>query len=599
MQLEHPQISRARHQISQQAPLARPRGKLDEIRRVLAGRLLRPIPAHALLEQESVERHDKLEPLVDDATDDDAFKFLPGVRERLQDALTTTATIDVWRTVAPYLEAATGERPPFSRLLAGGDRGSAMADMESSLGDIAASVIDRLGLAESIPTAIAKADRASAADEWAPPTNACVRVLSDAAMASGFFVAPDLVATTAAVGDGPEYRVLWGGTQINAEVARREGAVLLLRLPAPVEHAEPLAVAAPPPVRDGARWTAVGFPVDRELGSWISGTVRGGQYETIELPVHGYGGGPVLVDGRLVGQVASMLPGPPYAIDVTPLDTLIRALGRRAGPEPLRRLSLKTMPPSDPTAAAILRGGLPFLDRAHLRTSVRSLLSWGRAGILVVNGPPQSGKSYTAEFISHVAAETGEFNVARLTLDATEAHRYESADLALALAARMGRSSDTLPALDEPGPRHNLTLVDWLLSSLWEREKDWWWILDGFSNDGLPLHTRNFLELIIRRVGEGSPAHLVLLDFPDVPANITTPVEHEELLDPSSIGAREVSEFFMALVPALGGAELDSAQVELVTSHVLEGLRQAPDRLRQLANRVVLAADELVSPGAR
>jgi hypothetical protein len=66
MQLEHPQVPRARHQVTEETTLARPRGELDEIRRVLAGRPLRPIPAHALLEQEPIEHRHKLEPLVDD-----------------------------------------------------------------------------------------------------------------------------------------------------------------------------------------------------------------------------------------------------------------------------------------------------------------------------------------------------------------------------------------------------------------------------------------------------------------------------------------------------------------------------------------------------
>ena len=66
MQLKHPQIPRARNQIPKQPAFPRPPGELDEIRRVLPRRQLRPIPAHPLLEQEPVEHPHQLEPLIND-----------------------------------------------------------------------------------------------------------------------------------------------------------------------------------------------------------------------------------------------------------------------------------------------------------------------------------------------------------------------------------------------------------------------------------------------------------------------------------------------------------------------------------------------------
>jgi hypothetical protein len=66
MELEHPEIPGARHEVHQQAPVMRPGRELDQVRRVLTGRHLRPIPAHALLEQEPVEHRHQFEPLVDD-----------------------------------------------------------------------------------------------------------------------------------------------------------------------------------------------------------------------------------------------------------------------------------------------------------------------------------------------------------------------------------------------------------------------------------------------------------------------------------------------------------------------------------------------------
>ena len=79
-----------------------------------------------------------------------SYDFVPGVREVLQESLTTTATIYVWRTITPYLEAATGQRAPFSLLL--DPDASESADVTATaLGRIAADIIDRLGLVEPVP----------------------------------------------------------------------------------------------------------------------------------------------------------------------------------------------------------------------------------------------------------------------------------------------------------------------------------------------------------------------------------------------------------------------------------------------------------------
>ncbi|MEV5832004.1 SAV_2336 N-terminal domain-related protein [Nocardia sp. NPDC052112] len=75
-------------------------------------------------------------------TGPDSYDFFPGVREILWRSLTTSATIDVWRTLSPYLETSTGRTPPFSRLLDGAD----VADYADPLTEIAARLVRRLGL---------------------------------------------------------------------------------------------------------------------------------------------------------------------------------------------------------------------------------------------------------------------------------------------------------------------------------------------------------------------------------------------------------------------------------------------------------------------
>jgi hypothetical protein len=88
-----------------------------------------------------------------------ALTFAPGLRELLQRSLTVTMTLQVWRAVAPYLEATHGLRrfslllqPPPAEL----DSAAGTDELREGLQGIAADLADRLGL---IP---------SPATDWAP-----------------------------------------------------------------------------------------------------------------------------------------------------------------------------------------------------------------------------------------------------------------------------------------------------------------------------------------------------------------------------------------------------------------------------------------------
>ena len=91
----------------------------------------------------------------------DRYEFLPEVREVLQEGLTTADTVMVWRTVAPYLEATTGQEAPFAILLSqdGAAHASTGEGEASDLSRIAAKLIERLGLSQpssmaDLPTSV-------------------------------------------------------------------------------------------------------------------------------------------------------------------------------------------------------------------------------------------------------------------------------------------------------------------------------------------------------------------------------------------------------------------------------------------------------------
>jgi anti-sigma regulatory factor (Ser/Thr protein kinase) len=72
------------------------------------------------------------------------YEFRPGVRAILREALTADDTLDVWRTVAPFLEEATGRRTPFMNRLSNQPSDPAVS---GELTELADDLVTRLGLA--------------------------------------------------------------------------------------------------------------------------------------------------------------------------------------------------------------------------------------------------------------------------------------------------------------------------------------------------------------------------------------------------------------------------------------------------------------------
>ncbi|MFE5298807.1 trypsin-like peptidase domain-containing protein [Streptomyces sp. NPDC056632] len=92
----------------------------------------------------------------------------------------------------------------------------------------------------------------------------------------------------------------------------------------------------------------------------------------------------------------------------------VRALlGRLREDEQARQAAL------DPFEAVVLRHGTEvFIDRAELRETLRRFVTDAELSVLVVDGEPDSGRSYTYRLIRHLGQHTG-FRPVRVTLSRT------------------------------------------------------------------------------------------------------------------------------------------------------------------------------------
>jgi hypothetical protein len=176
----------------------------------------------------------------------------------------------------------------------------------------------------------------------------------------------------------------------------------------------------------------------------------------------------------------------------------------------LQSLGINDVLGSDNFATTVLRGGRVFLDRQQLRQALRELIAPQGRRILIVNGPPGSGKTYTREYVYDVTFSTPNNRVIYVDLDLGI---QGPADLVQAISLQMGHGLGSGPLIGEAsGPRDASLLVHWLVSRMTINSAfKWWLILDGFERPLEPA-TRDFLEDLMRIFPKGD-VRLILLNY--------------------------------------------------------------------------------------
>jgi Effector-associated domain 1/NACHT domain len=215
-------------------------------------------------------------------------------------------------------------------------------------------------------------------------------------------------------------------------------------------------------------------------------------------------------------------------------------------------------------------GGRPFIGRRALRQHLRNLAAPSGSRVLLVEGPPGSGKSYTLQFIAYLAAQLGSFKVGAIRLEDEAFYAFGPSDVARSLAHLMGRSVATLPAqADDTASRWTLELRDWLLGEILQSSATWWFILDGFDHPDIPLETRDFIKhLVVAAHRATTSLRVVLLGWSDdlVPLSLRASVLRETV---APLDRADLVEFFRQVAEDRM-LRLDSDGIDQVVHAVLK-----------------------------
>ncbi len=230
------------------------------------------------------------------------------------------------------------------------------------------------------------------------------------------------------------------------------------------------------------------------------------------------------------------------------LEIMLEALIQTRAELALQPIRLAVQQRVDPYAAHFqsrwLLAGQPFFDRALIRNSLQTVLATVDTPILLVNGPRFSGKSYTGEFISYLAAQDmPNLNFVMVRVKTDNSASYTLEDLALELTALV--STET-PLQAGNGSSRARIACNWIVRNLARQQGTWVLVLDGLGDPNLPSDVRQLVECLsdtvllpqfVKRM------RLILLDYaPLLPGNGARRSLEEVLPAPTAVDVPDIED---------------------------------------------------------
>lgn len=278
------------------------------------------------------------------------------------------------------------------------------------------------------------------------------------------------------------------------------------------------------------------------------------------------------------------------ALRQRPSDPVLGAHGKRILAALRARETASGYRPADVFDACLIQGRL-FIDRTDFRQALKKLSQGTTKKVVAVNGPANSGKTYSAQLVSFVAAERKYFEVACIDLKKEQHAIFRPSALARSVARQMGRNLSVphMPKEEEAGStaRWVLELCDWLVGEAKASGKPWVIVLDGFYHPDVLAETRDMVrELVNRAAAVGSVLRVVLLHYSDDLLPLTAPrsiVATEEI---KPLTRQELFDFVKRLAEQQGEVPGDP-DIDGIVDEILTNVPEAdPQRIRRLAERL-------------
>ena len=250
----------------------------------------------------------------------------------------------------------------------------------------------------------------------------------------------------------------------------------------------------------------------------------------------------------------------------------------------------------DPFEALVIRNGTEvFLGRAGLRVRLREFVADPEKTVLVVDGEPHSGRSYTYGFIRHLGQHLG-FRPVRVTLSrSSTAHKVlERLDEILTEPGaapdplwERAEWNDPVAAIDDA--------VHTVVRKATDEREQYWLVLDECDKLDPDSDVWDCIGKLALAVYESTPLRphavprLVLLGYSAQARQLPYEIRKNEVRDTArAVGEDEVRDFFTRLL----AADAPGADVDGVVAAVLEAARTGNGE--SFMRRVCTAAETAV-----
>ncbi|WP_284581178.1 hypothetical protein [Streptomyces sp. 2P-4] len=260
--------------------------------------------------------------------------------------------------------------------------------------------------------------------------------------------------------------------------------------------------------------------------------------------------------------------------------------------------------------AGVLRNGAEvFIDRAQLRERLREFLADPEKTVLVVDGEPDSGRSYSYSLIRYLGQHCG-FRPVRVTLT----HTTTAARLIRQIAARLNPEAEP-PQLNPTPLNDPLSAHEWAVQQIVTRAtaapEAFWIILDECDRLASTSDAWDAIGQLAQALfehgpePEGTAPRLVLLGYPGTMPQLPYEIRKTVCRDTARIlGRDDVDDFFRTYFTQAPVPPAEALRLAAASAAAVWGAAQAPASGDSLMRRLCTAAETAVgawrslAPGA-
>lgn len=195
---------------------------------------------------------------------------------------------------------------------------------------------------------------------------------------------------------------------------------------------------------------------------------------------------------------------------------------------------------------AFVHNNLAMVNRTVLRAALREMAGpeSTAARILVVNGPPSSGKTYSLELISYLHRTLASFRLVLIDLTKISGEVRPN-DVAKNIVEQMSLPIAIPDPDQEQDSRWIQTFCNRLQGELGKAVDQWWIVIDGFNHARLSPSINDLVKELSGRRLTLPELRIVLLSYPDTLSPDVERVALREALTP--ISDRDLMLFFNQL----------------------------------------------------